>query len=185
MAWSSWNSPSGQFRNENHSPTVANNMNKLYRILIITLLFWSCNGKNNNELNSPENAVMDVLDYSEEDRIKELEYLKANIFYGLENLNNGFDSEEIFYFSVSDFELVLDRVEANGLGILGIEPWLDGDFYGVRVHEQINAKPNDPNWYRDAFSEFKKKQKDLMYAATYQIPEKLLKTGNLRPSNHG
>jgi len=118
---------------------------------------------------------MDILDYSEEDRMKELEYLKANIFYGLENLNNGFDSEEIYYFSESDFELVLDRVEANGLGIFGIEPWLDGDFYGVRVHEQINAKPNDQNWYRDAFSEFKKKRKDLMYAATYQIPEKLLK----------
>jgi len=54
--------------------------------------------------------------------LKKEEFLKSKIFFGLENLNNGFDSESIYYFSESDFEIVLNRVEKNGIGIYGIEP---------------------------------------------------------------
>ena len=106
--------------------------------------------------------------------LKKEEFLKSKIFYGLKNLNDGFDSESINYFSESDFEIVLKRVEINGIGIYGIEPCLNGEFYGVRVHEQIDAKPNDPNWYREAFSEFKKSGKKLQYSATYEIPNELI-----------
>src|SRR5690606_22829953 len=109
-----------------------------------------------------EEAEMELENYSEEDRMKELEYLKSNIFYGLKNLNNGFDSESIYYFSESDFEIVLDRVEKNGLGIYGIEPWLNDDFYGVMVFEEFDTVATDPNWYRKAFSEYKKSGKKLL-----------------------
>ncbi len=106
--------------------------------------------------------------------MKEEEYLKKNIFIGLKNLNDRFDSESIYYFSESDFEIVLERVEKYGLGIYGIEPWFNRDFYSVKVHEQIDAKPTDPNWYKGAFNEFRKEHKDLMYSATYQIPTESL-----------
>ncbi|QOW11930.1 hypothetical protein Q73A0000_05665 [Kaistella flava (ex Peng et al. 2021)] len=106
--------------------------------------------------------------------MKKMEFLKINVFTGLKNLNSGFDSESIYYFSESDFEIVLDRVEKLGIGIMGIEPWLDEDFYGVKVFEDFNMEATDPKWYRKAFTEFKKDKKNLIYAASYQVPEKLL-----------
>ena len=101
---------------------------------------------------------------------KKEEFLRSKIFFELKNLNDGFDSESIYYFSESDFDIVLNRVEKNGIGIYGIEPWLNGDFYAVKVHEQLNAEPNNPSWYREAFSEFKKSGKNLQYSASYQVP---------------
>jgi len=74
---------------------------------------------------------MKLKEYNDEERLKEFEYLKTNVFNGLENLNYGFDSESIYYFSESDFEIVLDRFEKSGIAIFGIEPWLNGDFYDV------------------------------------------------------
>jgi len=52
--------------------------------------------------------------------MEKLEYLKKNVFFGLKNLNDVFDSESIYYYSESDFQIVLDRVENLGIGITGI-----------------------------------------------------------------
>ncbi len=139
---------------------------------IFSLLIISCS---NNKKTESENEIKTELKKETQNlELKKEEFLKSKIFFGLKNLNDGFDSESIFYFSESDFEIVLNRVEKNGIGIYGIEPWLNGDFYSVRVHEQLNAEPNDPNWYREAFSEFKKSGKKLQYSATYEVPNKLI-----------
>jgi hypothetical protein len=111
---------------------------------------------------------------------KELElkeaYLDKYVFYGLQNLNNGFDAPGIKYFSEEDFEVVLQRVKDIGLGIYGIEPWKDGQFYDViTVGKLGDEKCKDPNWYMTAFEKFKKRKEVLQYAASYYIPEKLLK----------
>ena len=116
---------------------------------------------------------MELKDYSKEERTKEFQYMKKNIFNGLDNLNDGFDSESIYYFSESDFEIVLDRVEKNGIAIFGIEPWLNGDFYDVLSFEDYKTVANDSKWYRKAFTEFKSRGKNLMYSASYQVPKKL------------
>ena len=102
------------------------------------------------------------------------EFLKSKIFFGLKNLNDRFDSESIHYFSESDFQVMLDRVEKNGIGIYGIEPWLNGDFYDVLSYEDYKTVANNPKWYNKAFSEFKRRRKNLMYSASYQVPKKLL-----------
>jgi hypothetical protein len=149
-------------------------MKKLLLTFIIGLLILSCNSKKKVEPKTFEEAELELSNYNEEDRMKELEYLKTNVFNGVKNLNDGFDSKDIFYFSESDFETVLNRVEKNGIGIFGIEPWLNGDFYGVMVVEDFNTTANDPKWYRKAFSEFKKSGKKLMYAASYEVPKELL-----------
>ncbi len=152
-------------------------MKKLILILIIGLITSSCDDKK-KKITDPktlEEAELELANYNETDRIKELEYLKVNVYNGLKNLNDGFDSESIYYFSESDFEIVLNRVEKLGIGIMGIEPWLNGDFYGVMVVEDFETVASDPNWYRKAFSEFKKIGKELMYAASYEVPKKLLK----------
>ncbi len=115
-----------------------------------------------------------IENYSEENRMEKLEYLKNNVFNGLENLNDGFDSESIYYFSESEFEIVLDRVEKNGIGIYGIEPWINRTYYDVLGFEDFKTVATDPKWYRKAFAEFKKSGKELMYAASYEVPKKLL-----------
>lgn len=149
-------------------------MKILLQIIIIGLLTLSCISKKKTEPKTFEEAELELANYSEEDRMKELEYLKAKVFNGLENLNDGFDSESIYYFSESDFEIVLDRIEKNGIGIYGIEPWVDGNFYGVLVVKDFNTVATDPKWYRKAFAEFKKSEKNLLYAASYEVPKKLL-----------
>ena len=89
-------------------------------------------------------------------------------------MNNGFDSESVFYFSEVDFELVLNRVEELNLEIFGIETWQNGEFYNVKSFEEFNLYPSGSNWYRKAFEEFKMENSDLLYAATYGVPSKLL-----------
>ena len=196
MAWFSRNSPRGRFRNENHSPTVTHNMKKrnmtqtLLFILVIGIgLFYAIKYGNKakkdiekyqrtakkTELKTFEEAELELENYTEEDRMIKLEFLKTNVYYGLENLNNGFDSESIYYFTESDFEILLDRVEKLGIGIMGIEPWLNGNFYGVKVVEDFYTVSTDSKWYRKAFEEFKKSGKQLQYAATYEIPKGKIK----------
>jgi hypothetical protein len=111
---------------------------------------------------------------TKEEVMRKLEYLEKNVFFGLENLNSGFDTESIYYFSESDFEIVIDRVEKLGIEIMGIETWINGEFYDVLVAEDFNAVASNPKWYRKAFSQLKESGKGLMYAASFEIPENLL-----------
>jgi hypothetical protein len=114
------------------------------------------------------------MDTEQQRQKKEREFLDSHIFVGLKNLNDGFDSPHIKYFSEDDFEIVIQRVRKMGLGIYGIEPWKDGDFYGVKVHEQMIKDPTDAKWYEDALRDFKNSGEKLLYAATYHIPDKHL-----------
>ncbi|MBJ2123486.1 hypothetical protein [Flavobacterium sp. IB48] len=105
---------------------------------------------------------------------KKFDYLNRNVFFDLENKNSGFDSESIKYFLEEDFKIVLDRVESLNLGISGIEPWFDEEFYDVIVVEDYGNNPFDSNWYKNAFENFKKEKKNLLYAASYVVPLDLL-----------
>ncbi|MDO5638629.1 MAG: hypothetical protein Q4G28_02040 [Neisseria sp.] len=95
--------------------------------------------------------------------------LESYLFNGLKNLNDGFDAQSIFYCSEQDFKIVLDRVEAKNLAVYGIEPWLDGQFFGVEVYESHNLAATDPAWYRTAFESFRQQEPRLMYAMSYGI----------------
>lgn len=97
-------------------------------------------------------------------------YLKENIFFDLKNMNDGFDAKSIYYFSESDFEIVINRIEKLGLGIYGIEPWLNGEMYDVKGFEEYRRTSTDSKWYRKAFEEFKKENRNLLYSATYHFP---------------
>jgi hypothetical protein len=98
-------------------------------------------------------------------------FLAEFVFYGLIDLNDGFDSKTIKYFSATDFKTVLSRVEKLELGIYGIEPWLNGDMCDVYGCDDYNKEPTDPTWYNAAFELFQSKNKDLKYSATYFIPK--------------
>jgi hypothetical protein len=112
---------------------------------------------------------------------KEVKYLEKHVFAGLTNLNTGFDSPTILYFSESDFEKVIDRVESLGLGIYGIEPWQNGEYFGVVIVEDSGMDPTNPKWYRAAFKQFRDMNEDLQYSATYFIPDSILKAESPNP----
>ena len=110
------------------------------------------------------------------DRLKKKgAYLDKHVFYGLTNLNDGFDAMSIKYFSETDFKIVLDRVKEFGIGITGIEPWKDGEFYDVTIYDIVTDNPANPEWYLKAFEDFKKDDKNLQYAASYSVSDKQLK----------
>ncbi|WP_298119510.1 hypothetical protein [Flavobacterium sp.] len=98
------------------------------------------------------------------------DYLKTNVFFDLKNMNDGFDAKSIFYFSESDFEIIIKRIEKIGLGIYGIEPWLNGEMFDVKNFEEYGRTSTDSKWYKKAFEEFKKENQNLLYSATYHFP---------------
>ena len=103
---------------------------------------------------------------------KKLTYLDDNIFCDLENLNNGFDSLSISYFSPEDFMVVMERCKEKQIGIYGIESWLKDDkvYYSVKNFEDWKTYPHDSKWYYDAFNQLLASGKDLMFSASYYIP---------------
>ena len=109
------------------------------------------------------------MDNNEKGRKEELKWLKKFLFAGLQNRNDGFDSELIHYFSAEDFQVLLDRAEFFGIGITGIEPWLEQQCYDVATAEEYDASPSDSGWYRSAFANFRRLNGALLYAATYDL----------------
>ncbi len=110
--------------------------------------------------------------------MEKTEFLEKKIFLDLENLNDELHADSIRYFSESDFEIVLERIEKLGIGIYRIEPRLEGDLFDVKQNEDYRKKATDPKWYKKAFSEFKKQQPKLQYSATYKVSDKLLNRQN-------
>lgn len=107
--------------------------------------------------------------------MNEIEFLEKHIFTGLKNLNDGYDTELLNHFSESDFQIVLERVEHFGIGIYEIKPWLKDADFESKSNEDFRKKATDAKWYKRAFFEFKKKQADLQYSASYKVSDKLLK----------
>lgn len=100
-------------------------------------------------------------------------FLDQHIFYDLDDMNDGFDVEAIRYFSKSDFEKVLDRIEFFNIGIGGIEPWPDREFFDVEVYETYNTRSNDPAWYRTAFRKFVERGVKDYFSASYIVPDEI------------
>ena len=130
--------------------------------------------KNGNKAKSDIERIQKKKEQEEDTFLVKRKYLDKNIFFGLKNRNTGFDAESIKYFSENDFKIVLQRIENLKLGIKGIEPWLNSEFYSVSVFEDFGNNPFDSDWYYKAFDNYKKENKDLLYAATYEIPNSYL-----------
>src|SRR5262245_39302287 len=101
-------------------------------------------------------------------------FVLCRLFDGLQNLNTGFDSPQVAYFSAEDFGVILDRAEALGIALFGIEPWPDGEFGGCKTFESYTGDPADPQWYRTAFREFLDEGIQSHFAASYGVPEQML-----------
>tara|TARA_R110000868_G_scaffold145181_2_gene365136 strand:+ start:36927 stop:37253 length:327 start_codon:yes stop_codon:yes gene_type:complete len=106
--------------------------------------------------------------------MEQQEFLEKNVFADLKNLNENFEENPIHYFSESDFDAVLQKVEYFGIGIYTIEAFLDGKSYGVSDHEAHHKKATDSKWYKKAFLNFKHGESGMLYSATYKVSNKLL-----------
>lgn len=102
------------------------------------------------------------------------EFLDQFIFYGLKNLNTGFDAPGIKYFSKEDFEIVLDRVEFFKLSIYGIEAWPNKQYGDTEVYQSYRKKPANPKWYRSAYKKLLKRGITSHFSASYGIQGELL-----------
>ena len=93
--------------------------------------------------------------------MEQTEFLEKHIFTDLKNLNEGSDKETVSYFSEADFEILLEKVEYNGIS-------------AVATHEDFKKKATDPKWYKKAFLTFKSRQPGLSYSGDYKVSNKLL-----------
>ena len=101
-------------------------------------------------------------------------FLEAHVFKGLKNHNTGNNASTLHYFSESDFEIVLKRLEHFGIGMYVMAPLYDGVAETVATHTNFNKKATDARWYKKAFLTYKMHQPGLLYAATYKVSNKLL-----------
>ncbi|CAM1334650.1 hypothetical protein [Tenacibaculum aestuariivivum] len=132
------------------------------------------NPKKKVKLKTLEKAMLKFKNYSKEYQIKKDEYLKTNVFNELKNVNDGFDSKWIYYFSESNFQIVLNRVKKLGIGITKFQPCINGGFYVPAVVEFYDTFSADSKWYQEAFDNFKITKKNLKNSASYVVPKKLL-----------
>lgn len=104
----------------------------------------------------------------------DLEFLQAEIFKGLTNLNKKATEAKEYKFDEADFATILERAEYNGLGIYSITTWLKRTTFGTITHEDQSKKATDSRWYNRAFLTLKTRQEGLTYAADFKVPAKLL-----------
>lgn len=95
-------------------------------------------------------------------------YLNKHIFYGLQK-NPDIENSSMVSFDESDFSIVLERVQANSIGIYGIEVSLNDKYYDIKTYEQYNSYPKDIKWFTAAFTRFKELNLDLRYSASYYV----------------
>jgi len=102
------------------------------------------------------------------EKLTEERYLDQHVFYGLKNLNTGFDAPAIKYFNAADFHTVLKRCEKLGVVIMGIEPFKDGFYFDAAFPEEFDHA--GIKWYYIAFEKFESLDMELQYAASYCVP---------------
>lgn len=107
------------------------------------------------------------------DDIRQQEFLVQNVFFDLENKNDGLDPERN-YFTETDFKTILIRAEHYGIGIFNMEAYHDGKLYGTDNHEAYRKKSTHPTWYKSAFGKFKRGQDDMLYTASFKVSQRLL-----------
>jgi hypothetical protein len=108
------------------------------------------------------------MDHDEQQKIDL--FLKNEILFGLRNENTGYDVASISYFSENNFRIILNRIKQEKVGLFGIEPWLNGEFFDVITFTKFNTVPDDPIWYETAFANFCTLKLDLAYSASFYIP---------------
>jgi hypothetical protein len=113
-------------------------------------------------------------DENETNRKLKFNFLMKNVIYGCKINQTKIDWEGNRYYSENDFELILQRTKKLDIGIHGIECFLYGNLYDVKVEEEFRKEPTDPTWYESVFNEFQNIRGDFEYSATFYVPDRYL-----------
>jgi hypothetical protein len=101
------------------------------------------------------------------------EYLYRHVYTGLAKISRGTSVPGNYIFNEAEFEIVLLRVQELKLGVARIKVW-----HGQQLIKAVSPneafKPNDPNWYFNAFWHFQTTQAGLQYSASFEIPYELI-----------
>lgn len=101
----------------------------------------------------------------------EKEFLELNVFYDLDNVNEGYDDDSIWHFCADDFKIVMERAESLNLRMLGIECWEKEEEKFTKYYEDYNVD----NWHRKAFDELVEGHSPCIYTATFDVPAYFLR----------
>jgi hypothetical protein len=104
---------------------------------------------------------------------KKQAFLRKHVFTCLQQLNPGFDVESNSHFSEEEIAIVFDRIQKLGIGIFGIEAYMNDDDYDCQVREMSVDRLND-KWYLQCFENFRELKLPLKYYASFDIPEEYL-----------
>ncbi len=148
-------------------------------ISIFGLLIFSCveNSKKEEKEIKAENIMTELKKYNLPEYFKKLQekellFLKENVFYGLPS---GIPNKKNqYYFSKTDFEIVLSRVENLNIGIDFIDIYKNGKIVSSEFPEDYHLKSNDPKWYKSSFKKRSNNATDLRFNAVFGLPDDLL-----------
>jgi hypothetical protein len=77
---------------------------------------------------------------------------------------------------------VLERCKTMGILVESIEPWKDRRPFREFYSADVLKGADDPEWYFDAFLELVAMDENLLYAASFNVPIRLLELEHY-PSN--
>lgn len=104
-----------------------------------------------------------------------LDYLDRNVFQGLKCFYPGSGSPANKFFSEKDFGVIFERIDALGIGVLGMHTHLEGKF-GMELFEWQSHEMTNKEWIPFAFNRLREGRKSLHYMAVLHIfDEQLLK----------
>jgi len=104
-------------------------------------------------------------DSSEDLSEAETRFLRQRVFYGLSDLNTGYDSPLISHFNGDDFSQVVDRCEPLGVRIIGVEVFLNRI---VLLNVEISPEYGY-EWVRRLIHSYRS-QSNVSFAASYDVP---------------
>jgi hypothetical protein len=98
-------------------------------------------------------------------------FLGEVIYAGLQDLNTGFDSERIVWFSPADFLIVIDRCESRHVRVIGIEVFTTDVEPPWKVEFlEVEISPEDGyEWARRLVARYQGKA-DITISATFSVP---------------
>ena len=105
-------------------------------------------------------------------------FVRDVLFKNLTNLNEGARDLSEYFFSEHDFERLLERVEAFGVGIEYISPVGKNNVFIVVESEVMGYESTDPEWYWNGYRFTKdigqRASLDLIYNASFIFEESFL-----------
>ncbi|MCW3077940.1 MAG: hypothetical protein JWO32_2549 [Bacteroidetes bacterium] len=101
------------------------------------------------------------------------EYLKRHVYTGFSKLTEQENAEQVYCFTETEFEIVLQRAQFLGLGITRIKLWSNNHLVNA-ICPNPGVEPNDPTWYLNAFWHSQTLGFTLTYTASFQIPYELI-----------